>query len=97
MQECDCEFVLTDLNVCMPNFKCLFLEKSSLTNEGEALLIRNDKLKFVKSFDINLAQKFRTSEDLKLLRNFLNENQVSMVFEKGNVLQVKIKIKNGTR
>lgn len=90
MQECHSEFVLNDLSACMPNFKCLFLEKSSQTNEGEALLIRKDKLKFIKSYDITLAHKFETSEDLKLLRNSLDKNEVSMVCEKGNVLQVII-------
>ncbi|RNA38544.1 2 -5 -phosphodiesterase [Brachionus plicatilis] len=90
LQECDADFVLNDLNACMCDFKCLFLEKSRLTNEGEAILIRNNKLKFIKSFDINFAEKFKTFDDLKFLRDLLNKDQLSLICDKGNILQVAL-------
>ncbi|CAF0767130.1 unnamed protein product [Brachionus calyciflorus] len=90
LQECNSEFVFNDLNVCMPHYECLFNEKSGLTAEGEAILIRSDKLRLVKSYEINFAQEFKSNKAFKEMRHKFSKTKKLLINEKGNILQVAL-------
>ncbi len=89
MQECESDFIEEDLASCLSDYKYLFKAKGE-TREGEAILFRSDRFRFVKSHDISISNELKTNPTFeKVWKNLAkNEDLQKLICERNTVLQV---------
>ncbi|RNA38549.1 2 -5 -phosphodiesterase 12 [Brachionus plicatilis] len=90
LQECETEFLDGDLRLAMSDYTAKFKGKGERTKEGEAILFRSDRFKFVKSFDISISQELQTNPIFsRLWANISKDSErKEFIAGRGTILQV---------
>lgn len=92
MQECDSDFFEEDLESSFRGEYTLKFKSKGESKEGESILFRFDRFKFINSHDISIAKEF--SENVlfeKLLTNLsLNQEVKELITGRNTILQVNI-------
>ena len=87
------DFFEEDLSLNMPNYIGKFVHKSEKTKQGEGILVRSDRFKFIKSYDLCLNEEIKSNPLFeRLYANICkNEEVKNRMLSKRTVVQVKSK------
>ncbi|CAF0767148.1 unnamed protein product [Brachionus calyciflorus] len=90
LQECETDFLDGDLKFAMADYIAKFKGKGERAKEGEAVLFRSDRFKFINSFDITLSQELQNNPSFeKLWQNISKDTErKEFIAGRGTVLQV---------
>ncbi len=84
------DFFEEDLALNMPDYIGKFIHKSEKTKQGEGILLRSDRFKFIESYDIILNEEIKSNSLFeKMYANICqNEEVKNRILSKRTVVQV---------
>ena len=91
MQECESDFFEEDLESSFRDEFTLKFKSKGESKEGESILFRFDRFKFINSHDISIAKEFNENVLFEKLLTNLSFNQAKeLITGRNTILQVNI-------